>query len=452
MPSVAIVGAGITGLTAAYRLQKKASVQVFEAQGQPGGVIQTNQTNGYLVEQGPNTVKGGARILEEVVQELDLANKRVYPGDTAKKRFVVKNGELVSVPLSPWAFLTTKLFSAGAKLRLLKEPFVASAPETPQESLASFVKRRFGQEFVDYGVNPFIAGVFAGDPENLSVAHVFPRLKELERAHGSVLRGAIFGRSRSNKPSSKTDRRIFTFRKGLQTLPQALYQEVRQSARLNTVVTGLTQRANQWHLHYRSNQKKHTETFDQVLLTLPLHQLVALNPLPSPVNLKPLQTVPYPPISVLSLAFKREDVHHPLDGFGVLIPQKEPFDILGTLFPSSLAPGRAPADQVLLTTYVGGMRAPAKARLSTSALLDLVQHDLDALLGLSGSPTFHRHTFWPKAIPQYTLDYAKVLQTIQALEENHPGLHITGNFRNGISVGDAMTAGAKAAENILAKH
>jgi oxygen-dependent protoporphyrinogen oxidase len=447
MRSVAVVGAGISGLSAAYFLRRSCDVHVFEASDTTGGVLQTERTEGYLVEHGPNTIRGGKQPLEAIVEELELADERIYPGDTAKKRFIAKDGQPVQVPLNPLSLLTTSLFSCTAKARLLKEPFQSSAPAEKEETVREFIARRFGQEIVDYAVDPFMAGVYAGDPDELSAAHVLSRLYAWEQQHGSIIRGALFGKSADGEASAG-DQRIFTFRGGLRRLPEALTDYLDNRLQLGTAVTELRPRGGKWQLTLEERAGQSRQSFDAVVLTVPLHRLDHLK-LEIAADLEPLYEVPYPPLSTLALGFHRDQISHPLDGFGVLIPRKEPFQILGTLFSSSLAPDRAPENHVLLTTFIGGMRAPELTRLSTADLLQIARKDLENLLGVQGKPPFYRHIRHPHAIPQYVPGYQRVLDTLETLERDYRGLYFAGNFRDGISVGDAMASGEKAGKRLL---
>src|SRR5438067_4403549 len=200
MKSVAIIGGGITGLTAAFRLrQQNVPVTLYEAGQRVGGVIQTLRQDGYLAEFGPNSILETSPKIASLIRDLGLESRRLYSDPGADNRYLVRGGKPVLLPGSPVAFLGTKLFSTGAKLRLLKEPFIRRAPETPEESLAQFVVRRLGQEFLDYAINPFVAGVYAGDPARLSIKHAFPKLHALEQRYGSLILGQFLGASERKK-------------------------------------------------------------------------------------------------------------------------------------------------------------------------------------------------------------------------------------------------------------
>ena len=440
---VAIIGAGISGLAAAYRLHTSGrSVRVFESGAQAGGVIRTHRQNGLLIEEGPNSINGAGPALTRVIHELDLMEARVSANPDARNRFVVRNRRPVPIPQSIPAFLRTPLLSARAKARLLTEPFRTRGPS--DESLADFVARRLGPEVLDYAVNPFVAGVYGGRPDQLAVQHAFPMLKTLEQKHGSLLVGGLRNAlgSASDTDDAPTLSGLFSFRDGLQTLPRALAAHLGDALTLDCPVQQITPTADGWMLTHANG----TTRAESVVYAAPLHQLGDGIALDTPLGLDPLHKLPYAPMRSVSLAVPKDAVSHPLDGFGMLVPAAESdLRILGTIFASTLFPGRAPEGQVLLTTFVGGARHPEHMELSTDATEAMVQRDLDRLLGLSGTPTYVHHVTWPRAIPQYTAAHGHLQGRLDALEAAHSGLRFAGNYRTGISVEDAFDSGWQAA-------
>jgi oxygen-dependent protoporphyrinogen oxidase len=440
MARIGVIGAGIAGLTAAYRLhQTDHSVEVLEAADRPGGVIRSDEANGFLVEAGPNTIRP-TPLLEQLVADLGLDDERVWAPDAAARRYIVRDGRPLALPTSLGAFLRTDLFSTRAKLRLLAEPFVGRS-SAEDESLAAFTRRRLGPEILDYAVAPFVGGVFAGDPEALSARHAFEKLTRLEAEYGSLFWGGL----RRNGSPDDTPSGLYSFRDGVETLPRALADALDDHIAYDTPATGLRPDGSGWRVAVEGGP---TRAYDALLCTVPLHALSGLA-LDTPVDRAPLAAVDYPPVHVVALGYDRTAVDHPLDGFGMLVPPvEEQFDILGTLFSSTLFPGRAPDDTVLLTTFVGGARAPALAERPPAAVQSVVERDLDRLLGVSGPPIAAHHVHWPRAIPQYAPGYGRVKDTLAALEETHPGLFFAGNYRQGVSVGDAAASGADAAERL----
>ncbi len=451
MPHVGVIGGGIAGLTAAHRLQQEGvSVQLLEATDRVGGVIQSSRADGFLVEHGPNSLRP-SEVLEETIADLGLAAERVWADDTASTRYVVRDGQPLALPTSVGSFLTTDLFSTRAKLRLLAEPLIGR-PSDDEESLARFTRRRLGPEVLDYAIAPFVGGVFAGRPQQLSARHAFERLVELEEEYGSLFWGALRSDSSSAAPDDAPSS-LFSFRNGLETLPAALGDALDDAVTRKAPVTALHHDGERWTATVDAPADgPSTHSFDAVICTVPLHALGQID-LDTPVDLDPLQEVTYPPVSVVALGYEREAVAHPLDGFGLLVPPVEDqFDVLGTIFSSTLFPNRAPDDHVLLTTFLGGARNPSLAERSPAARRDVVERDLDRLLGVQRDPVFTRQVHWPRAIPQYTLGYGTVKDTLNALETTHDRLFFAGNYRDGVAVGDAMASGATAAQQVLELH
>lgn len=451
MPSVlkniAIVGGGLTGLTAAWRLHQAGHrVTVFEKAPQVGGAIVTTEKDGWLIEGGPNSLQETAEVAA-LIAELGLTDQRSLVSSAAKKRFIVRAGRPVMVPLSPAGLLTSPLFSLGARLRVLTELLTRPRVRTTDVNLASFVASHFGREIVDYGLNPFVSGVYAGDPEKLSARYAFPNMWQLERTHGSLLRGyRAQAAERRDRGEATGVVPIISFQHGLQTLPRALAAAlpagtVQTDATVTSLIPGKP-----WKLIWTRADTVTTSEFDAVVLALPatgLAQLVFSTL--GERTLASLDHQPHPPVSSLFLGFKREQVAHPLDGFGALVPAREQRSLLGVLFSSSLFAGRAPAGHVALTVFAGGMRQPETGRLDTATLLARVLPDLRDLLGVTGDPVFTHHTFWPKAIPQYNLGHERFLEPLTRVETQHKGLFIGGNARDGISLPDCLKSGTELA-------
>ena len=259
MKSVAIIGAGITGLTAAFYLKRKGvPVTVYEAGGRAGGVIQSSRQNGFLAESGPNTILETSPKISELISDLNLESRRIYPNPDAKNRYVVRDKKPVAMPSSQAEFLTTKLFSARAKFALAREPFVPPRRDGVEESVAQFVLRRLNQEFLDRTVDPLIAGIYAGDPQKLSVQHAFPKLLEAEQKHGSLLKGQFFGASEKKSGEiSRRDAKMFSFDDGLQVLTDALAAQLGDSLKLNMPVIKLLQTKDGWRVSTSAGETEH---------------------------------------------------------------------------------------------------------------------------------------------------------------------------------------------------
>ena len=452
--SIAVLGAGITGLTAAFRLaQRGHRVRLFESSSRVGGAIRTEITpDGWLVESGPNSVLTGEPALTALLAELDLTSSLLPASTTARHRYLVRDGRILPVPLSPSAFLASPLFSVGAKFRLLAELLSRRRRRASDLSLEEFVRAHFGAEFADYALNPIVAGVYAGNPKKLSARHAFPGLWQLEQTYGSLLRGQRAAAKSRTGPAPA----VVSFPRGLQVLPDALAARLPAgtlalNARLEALVPASAADTaapfvRPWNIVWHDGASAHAESFDAVLAALPAPALARLRfgtlgetPLAS------LDAIEHPPVSSLFLGYRREQVAHALDGFGLLVPEKESRCLLGVLFSSSLFAGRAPAGHVALTVMIGGTRQPALARLPSDELLALVQPDLRALLGVTGPPVFLHHTLWPRAIPQYDLGHERHLATMLACENSHPHFFLGGQCRDGISLPACIAAGEKLA-------
>ena len=451
MASVGIIGAGIAGLAAAYELHRRGlEVTVFEASDRIGGFIQSERIDGFLVEHGPQTLQRTSADLEELLRRVDLEDACIPAHPVASKRFVVRGGQPIPLPRSPRELLRTPLLSPRARLRLLAEPFIVRSHRGTEESVARFARRRLGLEVFDYLVEPFVAGIFAGDPERLSIRHAFPKLFELEQEYGSLFWGLIRDRMKQRHHPAP-HRPMFSFTEGLHMLPRALAEHLPSHAILRKaeVLAVRWDEKNPWTLSFRANGRVSTRFFDIILCATSLHRMAKIRILP-PLERHPLETVAHPPIALVALGFRREQVAHPLDGFGLLVPAVErEFQILGTLFSSSLFPDRAPEGHVLLTTFVGGMRHPELALLPDEQLEALVLQDLRRLLGITPPPVFRHVWRWERSIPQYQLGYDAVIACARDVEMSRPGLFLAGNYLEGISVVDALHTGLKAARRII---
>jgi oxygen-dependent protoporphyrinogen oxidase len=456
MKSVAIIGGGITGLTAAVRLKALGvPVTVYEGGSRIGGVIQSVRKNGFLAEFGPNSILETSPVITSLMQDLALQNRRVNANPAAAKRYIVRGKKPVSMPASPLKFFSTPLFSTGAKLRLLVEPLMFRCPVDKEESLQSFVLRRLGHDFLDYAINPLVGGIYAGNPAKLSVKHAFPKLHALEQKYGSLLLGQFLG-ARARKKSgetSKQDAKPFSFENGLQDLIDALQQRLGSNLKLNTPVYKISEKEDGWQLTAQQNGNDVAFEHSSVILALPAHKLANITlKTRKPAELKLLEQVYYPPVASIVLGFHREDVAHPLDGFGMLIPEKENFNILGCLFSSSLFPNRAPDGDVTLTCYVGGARNPNLALQPHDHLVDMCVKDLKTILGVNGEPVFQHVQVFQKAIPQYEIGYGRFKDRMTEIENNAPGLFFAGHARDGISLGDSIVSGHRVAEKICSRR
>lgn len=452
MKPVAIIGAGITGLTAAFYLKRKGiPVTVYEASGRVGGVIQSLRKDGYIAEFGPNTILETSPKIAQLVRDAGLQSRRLDTDPKAEARYVVRYKRPIAMPSSPLGFFTTELFTAKAKLALLREPFVSRPRDGMEESIAQFVVRRFNREFLDHAVDALVAGIYAGDPYKLSVTHAFPKLKALEDNYGSMIKGQIFGASERKRRGEVAKDRApkFSFDQGLQALPDALAEQLGTAVQINTFVEAVTQTGDGWTLASRRDGQEFHSEHSAVVYAGTAFRLATLRMESRlPLNLTVFSEIRHPPVASVVLGFRREDVSHPCEGFGMLIPKVEGFKILGTIFSSSLFPNRAPAGHLTLTSYVGGERNPELAVLPAEKLYELTCEDLRVLLGVKGKPTFQHSGFYPRAIPQYNVGYGRFRALMTEIESKATGFFLAGHYRDGVSLSDSIISGMNAVERV----
>jgi len=455
MKSVAIIGAGITGLTAAFYLKRQSiPVTVYEARARVGGVIQSLRQDGFLAEFGPNTLLETSPKIGQLVIDAGLQSRRLDPDPKAEARYVVRYKRPIAMPGSPLGFFSTDLFSLKAKLAVLREPFVSRRRDGVEESIAQFVVRRFNQEFLDHAIDALVAGIYAGDPYRLSVTHAFPKLKALEDNYGSMIKGQIFGaRERKKRGEVAKDRAPkFSFDEGLQVLTDTLAQQLTGDLRCACKVIAIERKENRWVVTGRGKETNLETEHAAVVYTSTSHAApeIRLACDDQVVDWSALGEIKYPPVASVVLGFKREDVAHPCEGFGMLIPKIEGFKILGTIFSSSLFPNRAPAGHLTLTSYVGGERYPELASLSQEKLVELVCEDLRVLLGVRGKPVFAHTVIYPRAIPQYNVGFGRFKELMNDIEAKAPGLFLAGHYRDGVSLSDSIVSGCKVVERVAA--
>lgn len=449
---VIVVGGGISGLASAWGLQQRgARVVLLEAAPDTGGAIGSSRERSCLLESGPNSALDTTPLIATLLDELGIAGERIDTNAAARNRYILRHGKLNALPLSPSAFITTRLFSTHAKLRLFREPFIGRAAQDTEESVADFVRRRLGTELLDYAINPFVGGVYAGNPATLSVSAAFPRLHELEQQYGSLIRGQLAGvRAHARNPEkSKQSAPMFSFREGMQTLTDAIARRLAR-VELATEVVSVAPEADGFVVMACNGNGPCEFRAPAVLLSTPAYAAAKLVAPFAAAAAAALAAIPYPPVAVTHSVYRRSAIAHALDGFGMLIPECERRQILGTIFSSTLFENRAPDGLVLLTSFVGGTRQPELAKRDERAMVDLVQSELAAVLGVSTSPEWVRVTRWPCAIPQYTLGHAGRIGQIAAAEREFPGLYFCANYRGGISIGDCISAADRAADKVAA--
>ena len=451
-----VVGAGISGLTTAFALQK-AGIEtcVVEAAPRPGGLIQSVRRDGYLVECGPQSFSGNA-CLTSLFRDLEILDRRIL-ADSKAPRFVLIDGMLQRVPMGP-GLLASPLMGGGTRSALVRDIFGRSIAPDSDESVASFIRRKFSPTLLDRLVGPFVSGIYAGDPEKLSLRAAFPLLHEAEQTSGSVLRGmfrVMKARKAKRGSQPREEPTLQTFRDGNDTLVRALAEKLDAYLSLETEVVSIRPldlrrelRAPRFRIGLRTaNGEEFLET-ERLVLAVPTN---VAGKLLAPLNAvfeSQLCTVDYSGVAAVSLGYRKEDVGHTLTGFGFLVPRSSGLTVLGTVWNSSLFSGRAPEHHVLLTSFVGGATNPDAIRQSADQLVALVHREVRPLMQLREGPVFSNVSIWPRALPQYNLGHTARLAVINNYRSAFPGLYLVGNYLNGPAIGTCVEQALKVADEI----
>jgi len=448
---IIVIGAGISGLTSAYLLSKKGfDVTVLEKNNSVGGSIESIIENGFLFDRGPNSALETTPVIAQLIHELELEHELLYASKQANKRYILRDNKLHSLPMSPQGLLKTKLFSGKAKLRLMAEPFIGKSSDGYYQSLAEFVKRRLGQEFLDYAINPFVAGVYAGRPEDLSVKSAFPKLYALEEKYGGLIIGTIRSiRERKKRAEvAKQSAKMLSFKSGMIALPKAIENYFGDRVLLSSKVTSIDKNETGFEVSYQQNGNINKLNCNAVLSTVPAYSVGDLFNKYDGDFKKHSMAIYYPPVLVSYLVYDRKNIKQDLDGFGFLIPAKENKSFLGALWSSVIFSDRTDESKAAFTLFIGGSRNPDFVKEDRTTLLTKVRKEFEALMGVTAEPIFTSERFWEKAIPQYNLGYIEHERFFDDFEKRNPGLFIGGNFRGGISVGDCIKNAELIAEKI----
>jgi oxygen-dependent protoporphyrinogen oxidase len=437
-----VIGAGISGLTAAYLLFKEGfDVVVLEQKDRVGGSIETIIENGFLFDRGPNSGLETTPIIRQLVEKLKLKDQFVYANKEGNKRYILRDGKLHALPMSPPAFIKSKLFSGKAKLRLMREPFIGKTKDGYYQSIAEFVTHRLGKEFLDYAINPFVAGVYAGRPEELSVKSAFPKLYALEEDYGGLIIGTIrsIRKRKKSKEVSKQSAKMFSFKDGMKVFPEAITKKL--GDRINTGVGVVSIRKTSegnYGVTYKDSDQNLTLLADVVLSTVPAFKATELFGHFDNELEKHLNEIYYPPVLVLNLVYEKSVVGQSLDGFGFLIPEKEGKSFLGAIWSSVIFPNRADYTKAAFTLFIGGSRDAGFVDDVEENVIDRARREFELIMKISAEPVFISKRFWPKAIPQYNIGYVEHENYFDHFEKDNRGIILSGNFRGGISVGDCI--------------
>lgn len=433
----AIIGAGLTGLTLAFYLKRKGiDCLLIEKEDRPGGVIHTFREQGFVYEGGPNTGVMGNREVGELFDHLEPDCKLEVADPSAKRRLIWKSGAWHSLPSGLWEAVKTPLFTPADKLRILGEPFRRRGKD-PMESVARLVRRRLGESFLDYAVDPFISGIYAGDPEMLITKYALPKLYRLEQEYGSFIGGAIQKRLFSS--SSHPKREVFSARGGLDTLVGALAASVGEgSFHYGASDLIVSSHKDHYQLSFSCQGRLVSIHAPVVVSTLGGHALPGVFPFLESSWADELVSLEYAPVVQVVLGFRRWK-GMPLNAFGGLVPSRENRQVLGVLFPSSFLSGRAPAGGALLNVFLGGYKNPTCCRHPDGKLVEVVAAELKELMRLPVfAPDLVRVFRYWHAIPQYGSGSRERLRAIVSLQMRHPGLFLAGNIQEGVGMAERV--------------
>lgn len=445
---VLIIGGGISGLASAWWLARGGlSVEVWEADERPGGKIMSTRQDGYLTERAASMVLNFRPEVAELVRDAGLEQAKTIrmPGAEAR-RYLLHQGSLNALPMRLGAMVASPLWSLRGKLRLLAEPFVFLGGKS-DESVSEFISRRLGREVLEKAMEPFVAGMLAADADKASAAAVLPRLVALEQRYGSIAAGVFVNRVLRRRTASVTE--AFSFRGGMGTLVETLSKAHGVNMRTGHMAEELIRERDGWQLTATTLQGQRTVSASHVIVATPAPAAASLVNTVDDKLADLLRGIEYAPVTVVHTGIAREAVGHPLDGTGFLSPRLEGATLTGNLWMSSLFPDRAPPGKVLLTSYLGGARAPQVADWDDDRLVGATLGKLRPLLDLKGDPEMVRIERHREALPLYHGAYESRIQAIAARLRHIPGLYLEANYRGGVSVRDRIACGCAVANKIL---
>ena len=448
-PDVLIIGGGISGLASAWWLARSGlSVEVWEANKRTGGKIMSTRQDGYLTERAAAMVLNFRPEVAELVRESGLESAKTTRLPAAEaRRYLLHKSSLKALPMRMGAMMTSPLWSMRGKLRLLAEPFIFSSGRA-DESVSEFITRRLGNEVLEKAIEPFIAGTLAADPDQTCAAAALPRLKALERRYGSLAAGVLVNRLLRRRTACTTD--TFSFHNGMGTLVETLTRTPGINIRTGYAVDELVRERDGWQVTATTPQGRQTLSARHVIVATPAPAAAALISQVDSELAELLRGIGYAALTVVHTGLARDAVGHPLDGTGFLAPRGESAILTGNLWMSTLFPDRAPPGKALLTSYLGGVRAPQVAEWDDKRLVDETLRTLRPLVNLKADPEMVRIDRHLQALPVYHGAYQMRMQAITSRLRQIPGLHLEANYRGGVSVRDRLARGHAVANDILA--
>jgi len=462
MRRIAIVGAGISGLCTAHYLVrefqaagKSVEIILFETEPVPGGKMRSIPQDGFRMEWGPNGFLTNKPYSLTLVRELGIEDRLARSSDLARKRFIFSGGRLLRLPETPAAFFRSPLLSLPGRLRIIGELFAPPPPAGVDESLGDFARRRLGPEALEKLIDPMVTGIFAGDPDRMSLKSCFPLIHDLEQKHGGLVKGMLALQRERRSAGEKREMSagpggvLMSFNNGVQELTDILADRLSNGLHLGVTVDRISRRDGKILLSLEERNLRGEIDADVIVLAVPAYAASEmLGDLDSSLRAA-LSAIPYSPVSVVALGYDKAALGNPLDGFGFLIPRGEKRKILGALWDSSVFPNRAPEGKALIRAMVGGVRSPALSALSPEELIGLVREELAATMGVTADPILSRSFFHEKGIPQYLVGHAKVLERTEERLAAFPGIYLNSNAYRGIALNDCVLQSRLTAERII---
>ena len=457
---IAVIGAGISGLAAAHRLielKPEAEIAVFERDSRLGGVLCTAHEHGFQVEASADnfitTVPWGV----DLCKRLGLGDQLIQTNPAHRRTYVVRrrrlhrlpDGFLMMAPTQMWPLAVTPILSPMGKLRAGLEYFIPPKKDDADESMAAFVRRRLGREVFERLVEPLVSAVYAADMEKLSLLATLPRFREMEREHGSLIRAMRHQMATRRKSKAESGARyslFLTLRDGLSSMVDAIGGRLPEGAvRLRAAVERIERRGHRWTLSLENGS---TEEFDAVIVATPSSTAAQLLE-PVDADLAGLLAgIAHEGTAIVSVAYRRDQIAHPLDGMGLVVPAIEKSPVLAVSFSSQKYAHRAPEGTVLLRAFVGGARCPEMAEMRTAELEPLVLGELAVLLGIRGDPVYRTTSHWPRTMPQYHVGHTQLVDRIESAVARLPRLGLAGNAYRGVGIPNCIHSGEQAAEHV----
>ena len=463
---IAIIGGGVSGLAAAHKLSEISSrdgisidYRLFEADDKTGGILRTVHRDGFLLEAGPDSFISEKPEALQLASRIGLSDRIIQTNSADRRSFIVRRGKLIPVPegfhlLAPsrlWPFITSPIFSWTGKARMALDLLIPRN-SNDDESLASFVRRRLGNEALARMAQPMVGGIYTADPEKLSLAATMPRFLDMERDHGSVIRAMLAGRRKAKDQSEGVSgprySLFLSFDDGMQILTDRLAELIgKERIQTQTRVDSVRpSEKNGWMIATSAGK---TWLADAVVLALPAYAAAKVIAECDDVLASELKAIPYASTATINVAFRRSDVKHPLNGFGFVVPLAENRKILACTFSSIKFAGRAPSDTVLLRAFAGGALQPEVFELDEPVLVATVLDELKELLGVVGAPLLTHVEKWPNSMAQYHVGHLDRVGRIKERVAKLPGLQLAGNAYRGAGIPDCIRSGEHAAESAL---